>query len=115
MEEMNKDKHAEGCDCYACKGQKMCGMYGHCCGGHRHVLLRWLLGLLILVIVFWLGVKIGEFKGAFGGYGSYYYGMPRHMRSFNRPMMKNGYWGYPRMMGNTSSSTQPQSGTTPQK
>ena len=114
---MHKDKHAAGCDCYDCKAQKMCGRCcgGHCCGGGRHMLLRWLLGLLILVIVFWLGLKIGEFKGAFGGDYGGYYGMPRHMRTFNKPMMYKSYWGYPRMMGNTSSSTQPQSGTTPQK
>ena len=114
---MHKDKHSEECDCHACKGQKMCGRCcgGHCCGGGRHLLLRWLLGLLILVIVFWLGLKIGEFKGVFGGYGGNYSGMPRHMRSFNKPMMRSGYWGYPGMMNNNPSAAQPQTGATPQK
>lgn len=50
--------------CHGCVG----GM--NCCGAgaggyHRFFLLRLVLGILILVIVFSLGVKIGEFKGMF--------------------------------------------------
>lgn len=42
----------------------------HGMGGKYH-LLRWLLGIAILLIVFWLGFKLGEFKGYFSdnGYG----------------------------------------------
>ena len=52
-------------------GQKPCKMWGHgmsgCGCGHRHFFwLRLLLGLIILAIVFCVGVKVGEFKGAFG-------------------------------------------------
>jgi hypothetical protein len=52
------------------KSCKMCG-HGMCCG-HRHFWLRWLLGLIILAVVFCIGEKIGEFKGEFGrGFGNY--------------------------------------------
>ena len=79
MDEMKKDmgmNHGPACSCGSCgmMGRGMCGM----CGGRRFWALRWLLGLVILVIVFWLGVKIGEFKGSFeGGYG-FYGRMSRH-------------------------------------
>jgi len=50
--------------------QKPWKMHGHgMCGcgcGHRHFWLRWLLGIIILAAVFCVGVKVGEFKGAFG-------------------------------------------------
>ena len=76
-----------------------CGMWGmH--GGHRHGLLRLLLGLFILLMVFWLGMKLGEFKGEFsgmgdyGGYGSYY---GRHMM-VPQPMMLWGNSGFPQGM-----------------
>ncbi len=39
-------------------------------GAHR--LLRWILGIFILIVVFWMGVQVGEFKTALGYYG---YGM----------------------------------------
>lgn len=70
-----------GCErcgyCSQCEGYEGCGMecrqmYGMRCGG-RHYLLRWILGVLILVIVFFAGIKLGEFKQDMrGGYG---YGM----------------------------------------
>jgi hypothetical protein len=59
-------------------GQNMCGGKCGCgCGngwhgGHhmKFVLLRWVLGILIITFVFWMGMKIGEFTGQFeGGYG----------------------------------------------
>jgi len=50
-------------------------------GHHRYFVLRWVLGLLILAIVFCLGLKIGEFKsevygGNYGGYGQTHRMMP---------------------------------------
>lgn len=93
MDETNKEQATfEPCS--------MCRKYG--CS-HRHYALRWILGLIILAIVFWLGIKLGEFKGAFGGYYGGYFG-ERHMR-FNRPMMY-GQWG-PGMMGNYFYQAQP--------
>jgi hypothetical protein len=59
-----------------------CGCMGHShCGGHYHghFLLRWLLGIVLLALVFAIGVKVGEFKSEFGGYG--------HMRG-GYPMMR---------------------------
>lgn len=66
--------------CSNCNGRNACNM----CGGyacstehHKYILLRWLLGILILVMTFWLGAKVGEFKSvymnnAFGmGYGNH--------------------------------------------
>jgi|GEM_PF-1282679 hypothetical protein len=85
---MSKEQGAAGSPVASTDGQKSCKMCGHgmchCGCGHRHFWLRWLLGLIILLVVFWLGVKVGEFKGAFGrGFGrngSYI------MRSFRTPM-----------------------------
>ncbi len=64
----------------------MCSMYG----GHGHIgifILRWLLGIVILLIVFWMGLQIGEFRGYIGRAG---YGMtPRYQ------MMGSGQGGMP--------------------
>ncbi len=76
------------------------------CGGHNHHLLRWLLGMLILVLVFWMGMEIGEFKGSLGGEG---FGGSRHMR-FNKPMMENG-WDAHNMMYFNSPAAAPKSAT----
>lgn len=64
------DEHMQG-------GSMLCNSCGHGCGNaggqghHRFFLLRLLLGLIIIAMVFSLGVKVGEFKGAFDvdGYG----------------------------------------------
>ncbi len=63
-------------------GGCMCGYGGSgCwCGGRRHFLLRWILGIIILGAVFSFGVKLGEFKAFFReGYGP--------------AMMRGGYGG----------------------
>ncbi len=48
------------------------------CGMHHgymgHYGMRWVLGIIILLMVFWLGMKLGEFKGfieAIYGFGSH--------------------------------------------
>lgn len=51
-------------------------------------LLRVLIGLIVLIIVFWLGVKVGEFH-SFGRFG-----LMGH-RGFYGGMMGRGYYGYP--------------------
>lgn len=62
MEE-NKGKSCENCCGNCCSMGHMHGM-----GGKYH-LLRWMLGIAIIIIVFWLGFKLGEFKGYFDDYG----------------------------------------------
>lgn len=62
QEKMNQG--GEGCNCPMCHG-KMCGgwgMHGHSCWYH---VVRWILGIAIIMIVFSCGVMIGELKGAF--------------------------------------------------
>ena len=45
-------------------GEKCCSNL--CCGSwHKYHILRWLLGVLILMGTFALGYKVGEFKGYF--------------------------------------------------
>jgi len=109
MEE-TKGKSYENC-CGDC-----CSMgYMHGMGGKYH-LLRWMLGLAIIIIVFWVGFKLGEFKGYFEDYG---YG-----KGFGRGMMnysgqdRNGYFqirqyknqtpGYPMMWQQLPASTTPE-------
>jgi len=55
----------------------MCGCAGHHMGFH---ILRWVLGIVVLLMAFGFGVQIGEFKAAFesGNYG-------------HREMMRYGY------------------------
>lgn len=63
-------------------------------GDHgKNVMIRWFLGVAILVVVFWLGMKVGEFKTMFGGYG-YGYGMHSGY-SRSMPMMQ-GFYGQDR-------------------
>lgn len=87
---------------------KMCGC-GH--GYHRHFWLRWLLGLIILGLVFCVGVKVGEFKSEFGGA----FGMRggHHTRYFFKPIMQ----GYPGVMMNQGGymMSLPKATTTPAK
>ncbi len=104
--EDNKNEFGHSEDCHKHGGYGMCGICGH---GHRHFLLRLLLGLVILAVVFGLGVKIGEFKGEFaGGYGSYY----GHHRMMYKGGSQDG-WG---MMDNYGAMPMMRSATTtPQK
>ena len=91
-----------------------CNMNGHngCCGHghHRYFVLRWVLGLLILAIVFCLGLKIGEFKsevygGNYGGYGQTHRMMPYYQNQ-----------GWPVMYQSSGQATVPPAATqTPTK
>jgi hypothetical protein len=55
----------------------------------RHFFLRWILGIIILLIVFWFGFKLGEFKSYLKG--DYNYGYEFYN---NRQMMNPEYYGY---------------------
>lgn len=70
---------ASGCSCG-------CGWRGGWNGGGR-MLFRVLLGLIILALVFWMGVKVGELRSEL------YYGFgPRYTTGYNRVMpMMQGY------------------------
>jgi len=97
-------------------GQKPWKMHGHgMCGcGHRHFFwLRLLLGLIILAVVFGIGVKVGEFKGAFGrGFGRQGNYNVRYLRQGAYPLGVPGGMMQPqtRMMVQPNTST-----TTPAK
>lgn len=87
-------------------GCKMCG-HGHCRG---HFIMRWLLALAVLLLIFFLGLRLGELKGSFSrGY---------HHGGFNaryqRPMIYNTP---PTMMrpGFGNSAAQSTASTTPSK
>ncbi len=116
MENKNDMKHGDGCGCGkmdgcgcggGCGGSDECG--GRCgngmhgtmgvwCGrGRHHHLVKWVIILLVLMFVFWAGVKIGELKGLVetGGYrmmmrrGSGYSGDLYPMSG-----MMGGSWGW---------------------
>jgi hypothetical protein len=87
MEE-NKKKDGEYCVgpiCYHCGSE-----HGH----GKHVLFRWVIGIAILLITFWMGMKIGELKAMVGGYG---YGM--HSGYLRSSPMMNGYGSYDNYSG----------------
>lgn len=59
--------------------------WGHHEGCKKHIWLRWILGIAILVFVFSMGVKLGELKALFNGdrgYGN---------RDYGYKMMRGGY------------------------
>ncbi len=92
----NKKDHPEGCRCFLCQG-------GHCawCGGYhgRHPLVKLIFILVVLAVVFWLGVQIGEVKSLYAGYGWGGYG-PGGYRMMGSYGPGNAYYGYgPGMMG----------------
>lgn len=120
MDEMKKDmgmgmNHGAACSCGSCgmMGRNMCGM----CGGRRFWALRWLLGLVILAIVFTLGVKIGEFKGYFeSGFGGSYYGQMSHHGMMREMMMQGENEMYPtRIMMTQPANSAPATSVTPVK
>lgn len=89
-----------GCGSCGCTGMGM-RRYG---GGYG--LLRIVIGLLVLALAFWIGVKAGEFRsefmsGRFGGYGREY---PMMMRSGYGGGM-GGYGGTGVMPGTAGGST----------
>ena len=71
----NMDKKECGCEAGKCN----CGPMGHmhgCCG--KHHLVKMILKLVILIIIFWCGFRLGEMTGVLkAGYGHANYGMMR--------------------------------------
>lgn len=66
-----------------------CGECGHSCGFRGGHIIRWVLGVLIIVWVFSIGMKFGEIKAYLqaSGYGYHQY------RTYPMPMMGAGYQG----------------------
>lgn len=98
--------HHHDCDPHECDSK--CG-FGFACHHHRYILVRWILGLVILGIVFCLGVSVGKFSAWAEGDGYYGYGRMMTGGYGNaRPMMlwsANGNAAYgPAMMYGWSTS-----------
>jgi hypothetical protein len=97
----NTPAQNQHCDsCGMCQG-KCCGQWH---GGHRHFFLRWILGLIILGIVFGLGVKIGEFKSEVYGGNYNGYGRMNRMMQYRQPIMYQT-WGTTNGLSGTQSQT----------
>jgi hypothetical protein len=86
-----------------------CCDHAHCGHMHKFFWLRWLLGLGIIFITLYIGIKIGEFKGTFeNGFDGYMMG---NHRSY---MMPRGYFNYNNnSSGLNQSQPQTPSTTTP--
>ncbi len=90
MKETMKGGVCQTCGTCACGEGCVCSCG---CGWPRgHRVFRVILGLIVLCIVFFVGVKAGEIREALGwgdaGYGAYGY----HMRIGGAPMMYGGYY-----------------------
>lgn len=69
-------------------------------GGWKNNALRWILGIVILIIVFSFGFKLGKFSALFSGgyYGTGSYGYPMmgggyYRNNSNMMYPTNGYYG----------------------
>lgn len=74
MEHKNGDTHHEGCECIGYPGHHwMCGGMESWHKG-KFMLLRCILGMIILLMVFLVGLKVGEFKGSIegGSFGTFH-------------------------------------------
>lgn len=74
----------------------VCGSCGNCSqfhGGHhmKFHLLRWILGIIIIFMIFSFGVKIGEFKSAFEGGDGYRGGRMMRYGGYQPNMMYGAY------------------------
>lgn len=53
----------------ACPAGKMCACGCGCGWASGHRIFRVVLAILIALVIFWIGVKVGEFSTMFGDYG----------------------------------------------
>jgi hypothetical protein len=97
MEEQNNKKDGKTCPCG-------CGACGCTSGGRWRgfVALRIVIGILVIGLAFWIGVKVGEFRselfgfGRMGGFGGRAYPM----------MMRGGYGSMGAGAGGTTGTFQ---------
>jgi hypothetical protein len=82
----NLDKKEEGVKPNGCS----CGMgHMHGCHGGRHCLVKMILKIIIIILIFWCGYKLGEMTGAIrSGYGHN-----------NFRMLQGGYSNLPNNIG----------------
>jgi len=99
-------QHLEGCKCGMCQG-KTCGTGGGCWGKYScwYHIIRWILGIVIIVIVFCFGMMIGQLKGELGRSSGYRMMRTSSYGNYGRayPMMQNGQGG---MMGGATGRSQ---------
>ena len=77
MENTNmENKKCEDCAKGVCQGGSCCGMHsmwGHGCHGGKHHLVKMILKIIIVILIFWCGFRLGETTGfikAQLGYGT---------------------------------------------
>ena len=111
MEEKNTKEHPEGCKCGMCQGNSETMHQFSCCGGKRHhfFLLKFFIGMAILLAVFLVGIKLGEIKNLFHGeYGAF----GRH--GYSMMSGKNNYQTMCNKILNQYGNSAKQSTTTPE-
>ncbi len=101
MEEQKKDGKGV-CTCGCCGSHMGMGM-GCACGAHggTRMLFRLLLAIIILILVFWFGVKLGELRESIRGYNGYGSG------SYYPVRMMQGYGGVTSLPNLATPQTQP--------
>lgn len=93
MDPQNKEKEMckDESKCDKCSGGRWgkCGDKHSCGCGHSFVYhgLRWLFAIIIIVIVFSVGIKVGELKGLVERSGGYHHSM------YSQSMMSGGEYG----------------------
>ena len=103
----DKKTNGNSKDAYVCT---CCSHYTGGPGGYPGMWIRILIGVIAVLVIFWLGLKVGEFRDQFAGFG---YGRPggyMMMRGGNPSMMRGmpyGTRGFGGGMPMMSSSTTP--------
>lgn len=88
---MDDNMKSESMVCTCC-GHWGGGGHGGWGGHHGHFLLRLIIGIAILVIVFRIGVEVGEFKGMFDGPNADHWMTRGGYNSYQRPMQQMMYY-----------------------
>ena len=92
-----------------------------CVCHNRYYLLRWFLGLLIIILVFSVGVQLGEIRGYLGSDGYWPHGSYGNYGGFGRmPMMyynnqNNPNWPWGMMGGNYQVAPVPTNESAPKR
>lgn len=91
MEKEMNSKMSCSCDngACSCSGGSCCSMKGMCCGTGRHGLIRVILMMVVVIIIFCTGFKLGRIVGFINAQGDFDKHMMRgdHMMMFEKKMM----------------------------